>query len=172
MPQAEPTTPGDFMKFLFLSLLTTLSLGAMAQAPLVKEIFRQTSEIEVQLDETTVRCSNIGYGFPELKVDVPALDLVATFQHRNFGEGQPCMTAGRCTPDRSPELLLATGPGIEKAQLEVVHTEEAYLNEENNTCYRSLVETVTMQLRGQTFTHRRSGVLSETTADQCKAILQ
>lgn len=160
------------MKFFFASMIATLSLSAMAQEPIVKEISRQTLEIEVKVDETTVRCSALGYSRPELKVDVPALDWAATFQHRNFGEGQPCMTAGRCTNERSPELILAGGAGVDKAQLEVVHTEEAYLDESNNTCYRSLVETVTMQLRGQTFTHRRSGVLSEVSADLCKAILQ
>jgi len=160
------------MKFLFAGLMITLSVSAMAQEPIVKEISRHVQEIEVKVDETTVRCSALGYSRPELKVDVPALDWAATFQHRNFGEGQPCMTAGRCTRERSPELILAGGNGVEKVLLEVVHTEEAYLDESNNTCYRSLVETLTMTLRGQTFTHRRHAVLSEATSDLCKELLQ
>jgi hypothetical protein len=45
------------MKFLFAGLMITLSVSAMAQEPIVKEISRHVQEIEVKVDETTVRCS-------------------------------------------------------------------------------------------------------------------
>ncbi len=160
------------MKPLIALLVLAASSSVFAAADLKKEIWRQTFTIEVAVTNDSVRCSAIGYGLPELKIDVPALDWAAKFQHRNLGEGQPCMTAGRCTSFRGPELVLQDRPGVEAVDLTVIHSEEGVIDRERDTCHRRLVEEVEMTLRGTRFTHTRTAPLIHVSAEECERALK
>lgn len=157
--------------------MKTLIAAAVLLFPLVvnaetvdKEVSRQTTDITVALHPSSVRCSALGYGSPELKVDVPDLDWAAVFNHRQLGEGEPCMAAGACTSTNTPGRVLAGGEGDVPAQVLVVHTEVGTIDKVHATCTRELVEELTMQLRGLTFTHRKSTPLAPWTAAECRKL--
>ena len=156
---------------LTLLLLTSASMG-FAQKELSKVISRNVVDASVKVAANTVRCSSLGYGRPELKIDVPALDWAASFNHRTFGEGQPCMTSLVCRGGVGPELILADGEAEVPVKLIVTHTEKAWLDRENDKCSRWLEEHVEMELRGLKFTHVRLGNLGESTVAACEALLQ
>ena len=158
---------------MFLSLLCLMSVSVFAQSPkLVKQISRIQHEISVKISADTVRCSSQGYSLPELKIDVPDLDWAATFQHRNFGEGQPCMTAGSCRQVGGPEVILAGGDEEIKTLLTVVMQEVAWVDDTNDTCYRQVEEVLEMDVRGHTFSHVRQAPLVEVSAKLCRELLQ
>ena len=160
------------MKFLAFALLTLASVSVSAQTELSREVSRNTTEIVVKVDASSVRCSSLGYSRPELKVDVPALDWAATFNHRTFGEGQPCMTSIECKTRQEAQDFVAFGTGDISAPLLVVHTEKAWINEAEGTCSRWLQEDLEMTLNGVVFRHQRTGNLGDTTAQACKALFQ
>ena len=135
---------------------------------LEKEVYRSSESIVVAVNAKSVRCSALGYGSPELKVDVSDLDWAASFNHRQLGEGQPCMTAGLCGGELTPEKLRAAGEGDIPTQLLVVHKEVATIDRAHGTCSRVLVEEVTMKLHGIEFSHQRRADLASTTAAQCR----
>src|SRR4051812_4514718 len=156
------------MKTLIAAVLL-FPLAAQAET-LEKEVFRQTTDITVPLHPSSVRCSALGYGQPELKVDVPDLDWAAVFNHRQLGEGEPCMTAGVCDGTHTPARVLAGGAGDIPAHLLVVHTEIATIDRGRAVCVRELVEELTMELRGLTFAHRKSTPLLPWTAAECRKL--
>jgi len=158
------------MKILAIALMTLTSVSVYAQSELSRVVSRNTQEIIVKVDATSVRCSSLGYTRPELKVDVPALDWAATFNHRTFGEGQPCMTSIECTTYLEPAEFIATGAGDVSAPLTIVHTEKAWVNEETGVCSRWLQEDLEMTLNGVVFRHQRTGNLGEVSAEACKAL--
>ncbi len=155
-----------------LVVIMILSISGAHALELKREILRTVQQIPVKIAADTVRCSSLGYGRPELKIDVPALDWAATFNHRTFGEGQPCMTSVVCRGDVNTDIILREGEAEITADLEIVHSEVAYINEEQGTCDRVLVEDLKMELRGLTFTHNRTGSLGRTTAAQCLALFE
>lgn len=151
-----------------LAAAAALILPSLVHAEtLSKEVSRENVDIQVTINAASVRCSALGYGALELKVDVPDLDWSATFNHRQLGEGKPCMTAGVCSSTLSPEILRAKGEGDIPTQLLVVHTEEAYVDRTHGTCSRELVEVLSMELHGIRFTHQRRAPLANLTAAQC-----
>ncbi|MBY0515697.1 MAG: hypothetical protein K2P81_02230 [Bacteriovoracaceae bacterium] len=158
------------MKFIVF-IISAVTLNAHA-LELTREISKQTNQIVVRVAHDSVRCDARGYGSSELKIDVKDLDWAASFNHRTFGEGQPCMTSGRCSPTSNPDTLLSQGEGDETVDLEVTHTEKAFIDETHNTCTRILQEDLKMTLRGKIFTHTRSGNLGETTAKACMALFK
>lgn len=154
------------MKIVLLTV--TLLAPALASAEtLEREISRVSHNINVAVNAGSVRCSALGYGALELKVDVPDLDWAASFNHRQLGEGKPCMTAGVCGGDLTPAKLRAAGEGDVATVLEVVHREVAMIDRARGTCSRELVEEVELELHGISFHHRRSTPLLALTAAQC-----
>lgn len=81
-------------KWLFIGLLTTQAMAGE------RVLISDSKVADVTLNKTSVRCSALGYGMAELKINIPALDGWTLFDHSNinlgdFG-GEPCMTAGSC----------------------------------------------------------------------------
>lgn len=157
------------MKLLTVALLLLFPIAAHAET-LEKVISNETYDINVAISAGSVRCSSLGYGRPELKVDVPDLDWAASFNHRQQGEGQPCMTVGLCDARHSPDKVRAGGDGDVPTRLQVVHKEVGVIDK--GVCSRELVEHVTMELRGFTFAHERSAPLPSLSATECRRILK
>ncbi len=82
------------------------------------------------------------------------------------------MTSVVCRGGVNTDIILREGEAEVTADLEIVHSEVAYINEEEGTCDRLLVEDLKMELRGLTFTHNRTGSLGRTTAAQCLALFE
>jgi hypothetical protein len=161
------------MKTLIMALSVLFSGYATAQS--VSEVRKillsdLTHPVTVELNEQTVRCSNLGYSSTELKVSVPALTFLARLDHRNLGEDQPCMTAGRCAPSNLPEDVIGNGPRSERTEIRIVLEEELYLNLVDRTCTRTVTETLSATIAGKPFTHRAYLNLGEYPFDLCSAV--
>ena len=158
------------MKALTIALLCLSAPAAFAQE-YSRQIKNEVVNISVNVADDSVRCSIIGYSSFELKIDVPALDHVATFNHRSLGEGKPCMTSIKCRLDsesREVADLLAGGVGPREVPLTVIHTERAEIDGEN--CWRWTEEKLQMEVNGMNFHHQRKGFHVKSTAESCKKI--
>lgn len=133
----------------------------------VKILKDEKHDIELDLDLTSVRCSQIGYSQRELKISVNDLAYISFFNHTNPGEIAPCMTAGACRKGFEPKDLIAkTGPHA-SAKLRRVLKEVFVLDHEEKKCFRELVEDVDTVVGGIPFHHRRNGDLGEVAYQEC-----
>jgi hypothetical protein len=123
----------------------------------------ETTDVAVDLNATTVKCSAADYSEPMLKILVPALADLTVLNHRNAREGAPCIAAGRCA-DIGPEAVLKSGDGTETIPVRVVLKKVSQID--GDVCHVALVETVTTEVRGIPFFHeRRQGVADRAAAD-------
>jgi hypothetical protein len=133
-----------------------------------------THKSVVPLNKDTVRCSHIGYGASELKIGIPSLRWEAALDHSNGENLGPCVTAGMSfcggfggTPSIPEELLDADNP-TETVDVQVVLNEQFVKNEES--CTRTLVENVFLNVRGIDFNHQRIKEIGEISLQECEAI--
>ena len=152
--------------------LVLASISAHAEPVEMNRVLRdQTTTIAVELSEQSVRCNSEGYRQLELKVSVPDLDWLAEFDHRVFGEGVPCMTAGRCTEENRPETVLA-GEKIATTRLRSILSETILLDSAAETCENTLSEKVTATIKGKKFDHIRSGQPRKVAYAVCTALIK
>lgn len=176
---------------LFLILSTSVSAADRFESR-SRELFRKTHQIQLDLNPLSVRCSDVGYGNVQLKINVDALEYLSFFDHSNPGEVAPCMTAGAMScvqndiptfplpPLNGPETLLDEATeneadtltrfrslGKVTTQLEQVLTEKYYLDLQEQTCRRSIEEIVETEVDGTLFSHFRTGNLGEYPYDIC-----
>jgi len=165
---------------LFLSLFISCALSAQTMAA-ERILISDIKTADVLLNNTSVRCSALGYGLEELKINIPALDGWTLFDHSNINAGdfpgEPCMTAGMCK--RAPrkggfsiEDILGSNDGqrVERLKIrrQIVEIKELG-KDENGTdvCHRRIEERLQTEVsknsdEGQIqFHHVRSG-LNET----------
>lgn len=93
-------------KLLALGLLVTMNVFGAERV-----LINDSKKMEAELNSTTVRCSAIGYGSSELKINLKGLDGFTLFDHSNINagdiSGEPCMTAGTCKPFPTSSLGLS-----------------------------------------------------------------
>lgn len=129
--------------------------GGWTQTRLVRD---ETTNIALQLDDTSVFCTSLGYGGDYfLKVSIPQLDTLAHFDHRVEGTNLPCAAVGACTPQMNTDNILQGNPGIEPVDLRVVLTERFTLDGDAKTCTRQLIEDVSAEVRGVALKHHVEG---------------
>ena len=150
-------------------VLTLLAITTSAWAKNSERVILQDAKtFSTEVSTSTVRCSEIGYGAKELKINLSALDGWTLFDHTNsnFGDiGEPCMTAGACKrsttgPGFAIDDLIQNRPGQETVTVVRVVTESKLeTKDENNqdVCQRSLREELSTTIRGIAFHHMRSG---------------
>ncbi len=173
-------------KVLLLGALLTITSNIWAADDLlpnagVKErvILRDAKSFTTEVSTSTVRCSEIGYGAQELKINLAALDGWTLFDHTNsnFGDiGEPCMTAGRCKAPWggdgfSIDDLIQNNPGAEAVTVARTVTElKIETRDENNqeVCQRSLREDLQTSIRGIKFHHSRSGLDQNFPIEVCR----
>jgi hypothetical protein len=140
--------------------------GPAAQPELEGTIVRdQTTDVNVDLNAKTVKCSAADYSGPMLKVLVPGLADLTVLNHRNTKEGAPCVAAGRCGAV-GPQDILKGGDGVEKIPVRVVLKKVVSI--EGEVCHVSLVETVTTTIRGLPFFHERFQEVADRAAADCR----
>jgi hypothetical protein len=121
-----------------------------------------------EVSTTTVRCSDLGYGNLQLKINLSGLDGWTVFDHSNnyLGEfGEPCMTAGSCkTAWRKDGYNVADivqdKPGSEVITVvrQLIESKTESKDEAGvDVCIRSLTENINTTVRGIKFAHTRSG---------------
>lgn len=129
-----------------------------------------TTWIDLELNESTVFCSALGYGLSFLKVSIPQLDQLAHFDHRVEESGLPCAAVGECSSEVGPHTILAGGAGVERVAVRVVLTEVLRLDPAARTCTRQLVEEVFATVRGVPLRHREQDKPAPMRFDVCMAL--
>ena len=155
------------MKTILLTLTLVGSLNTWAKDS-QRVILADSKTFLTEVSTTTVRCSQVGYGAEQLKINLASLDGWTLFDHTNshlseFGE--PCMTAGMCkrsphTPGFSIEDLVQNNPGSEVIMVlrnVIENKTESKDQDGNEICVRSLTENLTTTIRKIKFQHSRSG---------------
>ncbi|HXT00741.1 MAG TPA: hypothetical protein VN915_08715 [Elusimicrobiota bacterium] len=125
----------------------------------------KTTDVDVELNAKTVKCSAADYSGPMLKVLVPGLADLTILNHRNTKEGAPCIAAGRCR-DLGPQAILKDGEGTLRIPVRVVL--KKLLSTEGDVCHVTLVETVTTKIRGVPFFHERYQAVADRPAADCR----
>ena len=126
----------------------------------------KTTDVNVDLNAKTVKCSAADYSGPMLKVLIPGLADVTVLNHRNTREGAPCIAAGRCTPQLGPKTILAKGEGSENIPVRV--RLRKLVSPEGAVCHVTLVEPVTTAIRGVPFFHERTQEVADRPAADCR----
>ena len=138
-----------------------------AQTELEGTVVRdQTTEVNVDLNSKSVKCSAAGYSMPLLKVLVPGLADLTILNHRNRGEAAPCIASERCDGDFGPDNILKAGEGVEQIPVRVVLKRVTTLDGE--VCHVTLVETVQTTIRGIQFNHERRQGVADRAAGDCR----
>ncbi|NCN26460.1 hypothetical protein GW915_02705 [bacterium] len=165
------------MKTIFTALSSIFIFTAFAQEGSnqryenkVRQVKEYTSSHQIQLNEESVRCSRVGYSVEELKVSVPSLKLVAIFDHANFGEALPCVTAGRCQEGNMPKDILNNGVTFVNTDIEVKLKETYMLDHQEKTCLRYLTENVKTDILGKDFTHEKINDIGSFPYELCQQI--
>lgn len=151
-------------------LLTLLTITSSAWAKNSERVLLQDAKtFSTEVSTATVRCSEVGYGSKELKINLAGLDGWTVLDHTNSNLGdvnEPCMTAGQCkrtasSPGFSIDDLVKNKPGSETITVSRILTEVKYeMKDENNqdVCQRSLREELSTSIRGIAFHHTREGL--------------
>lgn len=166
------------MKTIIMTIALLGTLNAWAKDT-QRVILSDSKTFSTMVSTGTVRCSEIGYGTKELKINLAALDGWTLFDHTNAqaGEfGEPCMTAGICkrTPTSqgfSVNDLVQNNPGNELITVSRTVTEnrtESKDQDGNDICSRSLTEYLTTSVRGIKFEHTRWGAQENFPIEVCR----
>ena len=121
----------------------------------------------VTVDASTVRCSAIDYMAPEVKINIPQLKGITLFDHENRGAGGPCMTAGACTADFTPERVIDPEHPEVAISLRINLDKVATINHVEKTCVVSIREQLFSTINGHDFDHTRSGQLTQRSYEDC-----
>lgn len=158
-------------KLLVLGVMVTMNVFGAERV-----LINDDKKMEAELNATTVRCSAIGYGVSELKINLKGLDGWTLFDHSNINagdiSGEPCMTAGACK--RAPKLpglsindILATGDRSEVIVVsrQIVEVKEISKDENGvDVCSRHIEERLATSVNRASgdgkikFTHVRWGL--------------
>jgi hypothetical protein len=154
------------MKTLFFALLSISSV-ALAQTPAIPSTVVSERQVTLNVDISTARLkfSSSGYMAPVVKVLVPELADVTLLDHRNVGEGAPCLASYQAL---SPEEVIQEKPAVEKVEFQIKLTKIPVINEKENICEISLKEEINGQIRGFAFTHSRVQVIAKRSVADCR----
>lgn len=149
------------MKHAFFLFTFIFTLNAQAAT----EISRREVVLPVEISAANVKWSRADYVMPTTKVLVPELAAETVLDHRNRGEGAPCLAAPW---DRRPEDVVQNRPGTEEVNFTIVLEKEVVPNRENNSCAVFLLEKVDAEIRGVPFQHLRQKFLGDRHIDDCR----
>ena len=142
-------------------------------------ILSDSKEMDAKISSVTVRCSALGYGTADLKINIKGLDGWTILDHSNvsFGDDSdlPCMTAGKCKRfENSPGFeindVLQNNPRTERIIVNRILTESREPGLGSNdlrVCFRSLTEKLNTVVGGIAFYHKRVGALEELPLKAC-----
>ncbi|MCB0393429.1 MAG: hypothetical protein KDD25_02650 [Bdellovibrionales bacterium] len=124
----------------------------------------KVSNLTVDISTAKLKLSKAGYESPVVKVLVPDLADVTIFDHRNEGEGAPCLA----TFDTfEPNDVIQGNPSVEEIPFKVTLTRMTFLDSAN-VCQVYLVENVEGQIRGFNFYHSRDAHIGTRNAEDCR----
>ncbi|MGZ6488127.1 MAG: hypothetical protein ACXWQQ_16420, partial [Pseudobdellovibrio sp.] len=100
------------MKRMMSLLLLGMTMALTVHAEDVV-ISRKVVKLPVDIAEGKVKLSRAGYSMPLVKILVPELAGITLLDHRNVGEGAPCMASYDA---KTPDEIIQNNPQIEEAQ--------------------------------------------------------
>jgi hypothetical protein len=165
-----------------LLLFTTLMAAGFSTwaANSERVILSDAKTFATEVSLQTVRCSQIGYGSEELKINLAGLDGWTLFDHSNNASGdlngQPCMTAGICKAPwhnngHTIDDVVQNRPGTETVTVvrKVIEVKTETKNADNiDVCQRSLREELATTVRGIAFHHVRTGFDQDFPIEVCR----
>lgn len=168
------------MKKLLLVITVMSSLNTWAKDT-QRVILADNKTFVTEVSTSTVRCSRVGYGFPELKINLSSLDGWTVFDHTNSDVGEfeePCMTAGACKISPTQQQsgftindLIQDNPGSEVITVQRQLIENKYETKDQagkEICVRFLTENLNTIARGIKFFHSRSGAKQDFPIEVCR----
>jgi hypothetical protein len=153
---------------LILSILSSFSI-AQAQSLVPASggvtLSKNTVTLSVDISAENVKLSRADYSVPVVKVLIPELADVTILDHRNTGEGAPCMA----TYDTNvPEDVVQGTPEVIQVEFEITLIKNTYPNEANGTCSVFLREHIEGTIRGHKFVHLQEVLIGERHLDDCR----
>jgi hypothetical protein len=153
--------------------LTFLASGFMAKAQesnnTVVSKTTVISEREVvipaEIRAGNVKLSRADYAMPVVKILVPALADVTALDHRNLGEGAPCLAA---LDNLNPEDIIQANPQTENITLTIKLAKTATPHTDLSACDMMLTESIEGLIRGHRFVHERFLALPARSIDDCR----
>lgn len=165
------------MKKLITLLFVFASNLVFAQVETFETLIKeQDIQLNLKLDEQTVRCLVGDYGASSLKISVSDLKHYTVFRHTTWGETEPCINAGFCgntpmgqliNPDLIPEKIIDLLKPYELADLNIKLFEVITLDQVNKSCTRRLREHVSSTVRGVLFQHEDGAGIGSLDYDTC-----
>lgn len=152
------------MKKITITLLISLIWSATTLANDVI-MSQKTVKIPVDISTTKLKWSQADYSSPVVKVLVPALAAVTLLDHRNTGEGAPCLASYEAN---TPEEVIQNNPQTEQIEFTVTLIKQVIPDLENNRCLVHLIENVDGKIRGFEFTHQRDLQVGHRHIDDCQ----
>jgi uncharacterized protein (TIGR03382 family) len=155
---------------LAISLALVAGSGSLALAESTYNetlIHDTTSSVDITLDANTVLCSSADYGALYLKVGLPELARLTLLDHQNVGAGAPCVAAGACKPGNMPSDIIDPAHPTETVQINVKAFRADEADSTAQTCDTTLIERVSVNIRGFEFTHERSAPLGSRRFADC-----
>ncbi|MCM2278411.1 MAG: hypothetical protein NDJ89_10085 [Oligoflexia bacterium] len=120
--------------------------------------------LPIDISTTRIKLSRADYMAPVVKVLVPELADVTLLDHRNTGEGAPCLATYEAT---APEEVIQGRPAIEEARFTVTLKKQAELEPRTSTCSIHLIEEIHGKIRGFAFEHSRTARIGSRHPDDC-----
>ena len=155
------------MKKIILSTLAVIIFAGptvLAQ-PNSISLSKKIVQLEVDISTAKLKLSQSDYASPVVKVLVPNLADVSILDHRNTGEGAPCLA----TYDTlSPEDVIQNNPTTEKIDFTIELIKNVIPNTKEKTCDVFMVETVNGLIRGFQFNHYKQIHVGTRHIDDCR----
>jgi hypothetical protein len=122
-------------------------------------------DLNVDISTTKVKLSQSDYVAPVVKVLVPDLADVTILDHRNTGEGAPCLATYET---RNPQDVIQGNPIVEKVKFKVTLQKNLLPNITEGICQVSLAEDIHGMIRGFNFRHHRDQVIGNRSIEDCR----
>lgn len=128
-------------------------------------ISERTVELNVDISSAKLKWSQADYSSPVVKVLVPDLADVTILDHRNTGEGAPCMATYQAL---SPEEVIQNNPSVEVIPMTITLDKLLTPDLTNGLCHVALRESIIGEIRGFRFEHHKSMEIGTRHIDDCR----
>jgi hypothetical protein len=147
-----------------LILVGLTSWGSQAQS-ITSTLSQRLVTLTVEVNAKNLRWSQADYQFPVVKVLVPELAEATILDHRNTGEGAPCLASYVAL---TPEDVIQNYPSVEKIPFEITLQKVATLDPIAKTCGIVLIEDIKGNIRGYEFIHSRRQTINFRNLADCR----
>jgi hypothetical protein len=128
-------------------------------------IAERTVNLNVDISTTKLKLSRADYSSPVVKVLVPELADATILDHRNTGEGAPCMATYQAL---SPEEVIQNNPAVELVPMTITLKKILTPDQKNGRCLVTLDERIEGKIRGFLFEHQKTVEIGTRHLEDCR----